>query len=147
MGDELIEVRSLIPKDQLGAYYTAVAALSSDGNTVSAMATSAAAKPDKAWREGDDEIAREVVEVNEVNAHKFLRLIAEKAGQKVSYDVIDAALGMTWNMRAGVQGALGRTVVKRGRVMPWTTDFYAKTVVMTPMVAELFLKALGDRGR
>ena len=102
----------------------------------------------KPWSEDDDALALEVLYKNDVNAHKFLRLIAERAGEKVPYAEIDAALGdWTWNQRAGLQGALGRTITRSGREMPWTTDLSTKTVTRTAPIAGLFLRALGDRGR
>lgn len=87
------------------------------------------------------------MDANDVLAHKYLRILAERPGQRVAYADIDRALGLTWNQRAGVQGALGRTIRRRSRVLPWETDYSARTVTMTQLVAVLFIKALGNRGR
>lgn len=101
----------------------------------------------KPWSEDADALALEVLDKNDTNAHKFLRLIAERAGEKVHYAEIDRALGgWTWNQRSGLQGALGRTITRSGRKKPWVMDFSTKTVTMTVPIAWLFLRALGDRG-
>jgi hypothetical protein len=150
--EDWVEVTVQVPRHLVRRFYGLFGELVDEtaGATtpVANGATPVVANPGlKPWSEDDDALALKVLHKNDVKAHKFLRLIAERAGEKVPYAEIDAALGWTWNQRAGLQGALGRTITRSGREMPWTTDLYTKTVTMTASIAGLFLRALGERGR
>ena len=88
--EDWVEVTVQVPRHLVRRFYGLFGELVDEtaGATtpVANGATPGVATPGlKPWSEDDDALALKVLHKNDVNAFKFLRIIAERAGEKVPY--------------------------------------------------------------
>ena len=94
--EDWVEVTVQVPRHLVRRFYGLFGELVDEtagaSTPVANGATPGVATPGlKPWSEDDDALALKVLHKNDVNAFKFLRIVAERAGEKVPYAEIDSA--------------------------------------------------------
>jgi hypothetical protein len=144
---DLEEVTIRIPGSRVAELYKLAGSwrendLASDAiSTISIKAPATDQGP--SWREGDDEIAKEVWSAGNDNARTVYRILVDAAGQPVAGEVLAQAVGMAEgsNRFPGLLGAIGRTTWHRHREVPWSWDPSNNTYAMPTHVVPIFAKA------
>lgn len=138
---DFITVPVVIPREKLGDLYAIVGPWS---QPMAEQANRDDGQPaaDPSWKPTDGRLAEQVVAAGNANARAIYRVLAEHAGEPVSYKLLDKATGMENRRRAGVLGSMGKSCWHRGRQAPWRWDRENHTYTMSAMVSDLFKRAL-----